>query len=759
MLRKKPGSISHYLFLLVLLAILPGLLIMLYNGVEQRRLQIENAKRDVTLLTRSLGEIQRDITESTRLALALLSLMPAFQQVDVAAGSAILADVLARDPDYLNVTLTDPGGRVLVSGIPFASETSLGDRKHFQEAVARRDFAVGEYIVSRVGVEVPAVGYAYPLLDDNGAVQGVLTAIIEVGRLARYYQDLELNDGAFVAVTDYQGIRLLYHPPQPETNPVGQSISPVNWEKASRTGRAGAFVGEGSDGMRRIIAFEPVRLAPDEPPYMYVWAGVPEAVILAPANAALLRNLLLLGLVLVLALGLAGLVGRQLLLAPIRQLVGLTRDFAAGRLDLSKNEARGPAELVTLHRAFLRMATVLERNQQELIKVKKLESVGVLAGGIAHDFNNILTAILGNINLCRLDRQLSEQNHQLLAASEKACLRAKGLTQQLLTFARGGEPIRERASLAEVVRDSAEFVLRGDKIACDFQLPDDLWLVNIDKGQISQVVQNIMLNAVEAMAEGGGRISVSAANVSIPARPQAGAPAAEAGTGDRGPAPGDYVRLTIADSGVGMEREVLERIFDPYFTTKQLGSGLGLAITHSIVSKHGGRVTVSSRPGEGSVFTIYLLAEQRRGGETGERPEPATGQQAAAGGRILVMDDDQQVRETLQLMLSRLGYQVVTAADGREAAAIYRYERELGTEIDLLIMDLTIPGGMGGREAVREILAVNPRAKVIVASGYSSDPVMADYRRHGFAAALSKPFRVEELTELLKRLLDSTIRS
>ena len=743
------GSINLYLGLLVLVAVLPALLIMLYTGLEQRRQQIAGAKGEVTMLVRTMAEAQKELALSTRQMLAMLSRFPAIKEFDPVAGTEILTELLAHNPDYLNLTLTGLDGRVLISALPF-DDAYLGDRKHFREALARRDFAVGEYIISRVGSMVPAVAFAYPVLDREGEPRAVLTAAINLNQLARFYEGLELAADSFIALTDHQGVRLLYLPVREETNPVGRPIRADIWQAARQAEGPGSLVGQGSDGRRRVIAFEPVRLTPEANPHIYVWAGIPEEHILAPANAVLGRNLLLMGLVMAISLGVSWLVGRFTLVAPMRRLLALTREFAGGNLAVSKVAPSGPAELAGLTRAFYEMADSLARNQavlreneRRLANVKKLESVGVLAGGIAHDFNNILTAILANISLCLLEERLPAESRQLLKEAEKASIRARGLTQQLLTFAKGGEPIKESASLPEVVRDSAEFILRGKRVACRFDFPAQLKAVEIDRGQISQVVQNLILNAAEAMAD-GGRIDISCRNVTV--EPQGGREELAAG---------DYVLMEVRDNGPGMAAELLERIFDPYFTTKPGGSGLGLAISHTIIAKHGGRITASSTPGGGSCFTIYLPVAS---GPVAEPMKPAPGKTtrgAPAGGpaKILVLDDEEQLREIMRLILGRLGHQVLTAGEGREAVALYRQAMATAAPIDLTIMDLTIPGGMGGKEAVGEILALNPRAMVVVASGYSSDPVLANFRDYGFTAAIAKPFRLEEIARLLNELL------
>jgi len=376
------------------------------------------------------------------------------------------------------------------------------------------------------------------------------------------------------------------------------------------------------------------------------------------------------------------------------------------------------------------------RTEQELLKVRKLESLGVLAGGIAHDFNNILAAILGYTGLAQLESGLSDAQRSRLQEIEKAANRACGLTQQLLTFSKGGEPVKQIASIASVIQDSAEFVLRGTNVHCIYAFDDELWSVEIDQGQISQVIQNLIINAAQAMPA-GGVIEVTGANYSkrtdntlLPA--------------------GKYVRIRIHDQGIGIPAELCERIFDPYFTTKQEGSGLGLAISHSIISRHNGRISVESAPGTGTTFTIDLPATTRQ-------PLPPVERMAAAPddseARILVMDDDEMMRELASEILELAGYRVTTVRDGNEALAQYSDAAGSGTPFDLVMLDLTVRGGMGGRETVRTILELDPEARIIVASGYSNDQVMAQYREYGFRAAIAKPYEVAAFTATVAKVL------
>ena len=380
--------------------------------------------------------------------------------------------------------------------------------------------------------------------------------------------------------------------------------------------------------------------------------------------------------------------------------------------------------------------TETDRLLEELQRLKKLESVGRLAGGIAHDFNNVLTAIVGNIGLAKMCTAPEDESYPMLEDAEKASLRAKELTQQLLTFSRGGSPIKEPISAGEVVRDSANFSLTGSKVKCQFSLPDDLWPVDADAAQIGQVVQNLVINADQAMPE-GGFVRVAAENMVL---------AAEAGLPLE---PGRYVCISVADRGMGIQPEHLPRVFEPYFTTKKGGSGLGMATAHSIVRRHGGHITVDSELGVGTTFRVYLPASEK-----GPPPrEAAAGNLPAGGGRVLVMDDEEMVRDVCSSMLASLGYEVELARDGAEAVEAYRRARSEGRPFDAVVMDLTIPGGMGGKEAIGELLKVDPKVKAIVSSGYSNDPVMAEFGEHGFSGVVAKPYRIEELGEALRRTI------
>ncbi|MGB8992785.1 MAG: ATP-binding protein, partial [Desulfobaccales bacterium] len=373
--------------------------------------------------------------------------------------------------------------------------------------------------------------------------------------------------------------------------------------------------------------------------------------------------------------------------------------------------------------------------EEERLMFNKIESLGVLAGGIAHDFNNILTVILGSINLATLELPSGNPGRDILCEAEKACFQAQSLARQLLTFAKGGAPVKGPVSVENLIIESATFACRGSQVRCEFALPHDLWAIEADAGQINQVFQNLIINAIQAMPK-GGTIKIHAENL---AEPENNLPLS----------PGRYVKISLQDQGLGMSGENLSKIFDPYFTTKRHGSGLGLATTYSIIKNHNGHITAESKIGVGTTFHIYLPTVDRK-----IVPQPEESDELFPGkGKILVMDDDDLVRKVLGKMIVHLGYEAELTRDGQEAINIFTEAQEAGQPFDVVILDLTVPGGMGGKEAVAKLREIDPQVKAIASSGYSDDPIMADFRKYGFSAIIPKPYRVAEASKVLHEIV------
>jgi signal transduction histidine kinase/CheY-like chemotaxis protein len=375
-----------------------------------------------------------------------------------------------------------------------------------------------------------------------------------------------------------------------------------------------------------------------------------------------------------------------------------------------------------------------EQTEEELLRARKLESLGVLAGGIAHDFNNFLTVVQGNIEVAKVQLNPDEPAQEFLNQAASACQRAKFLSSQLLTFAKGGAPVRSVVSIAQLVTDAVHLARTGSPVGIEVKIAEGLWSAQVDPGQIGQVLHNILLNARQAMP-GGGTIEVRAENFAFPNGPD----------DDADP----RVRISIRDYGRGISAEVLRRIFDPYFTTKPGGSGLGLATAYAIVVKHGGHISVDSTPGVGTEFVIDLPASL----ESPLPQPPASVPMQTGSERLLVMDDEEALRILFKAVLSKLGYDVQTACDGAEAIALYEATEAAGGGFDAALLDLTVTGGMGGLEAAAKLRELNPSLKLIVSSGYSEAPVMSHFADYGFDAVVLKPWTVKEISEILRKVL------
>lgn len=377
------------------------------------------------------------------------------------------------------------------------------------------------------------------------------------------------------------------------------------------------------------------------------------------------------------------------------------------------------------------------RMEEDILRNEKLESIGVLAGGIAHDFNNLLTGILGNLSLAHMLIDPENRVVHKIEEAIKASERARELAAQLLTFSKGGVPVKKAFAIRQMIMDSASFSLRGSNVKCTFDIPENLPAVDVDPGQINQVINNLIINADQAMPE-GGTVRIRSESISIsehstlPLRP------------------GRYVLVAISDEGSGIPAKLLPKIFDPYFTTKSKGSGLGLSTVYSIIKRHNGHVSVQSALGRGSTFTIYLPVSD----EAIQAAEQIPPEQLYRGsGRVLVMDDEDIIREIAGEILEHLGYSPSLSRNGEEALQMYRQAAEQNEPFDVVIMDLTIPGGMGGKELIRHLLMFDAQVKAIVSSGYSNDPILAFYQEFGFKGVVIKPYKAEDLSRVLHEVL------
>jgi len=375
--------------------------------------------------------------------------------------------------------------------------------------------------------------------------------------------------------------------------------------------------------------------------------------------------------------------------------------------------------------------------EEELFKAQKLESLGVLAGGIAHDFNNILTVIMGNVSLLSSKETLDSETTNSLKEVGNYTRRARDLTQQLLTFAKGGMPVKETASVSEMLKESVKFILRGSNVKCRFNIAKNLWSAGIDVGQINQVINNITINARQAMPN-GGTVIIKAENTIIEGQ-QSAVPLNK----------GKYIKITMQDQGTGISKDNLRNIFDPYFTTKKKGHGLGLATSYSIIKNHGGHIEVESELEKGTKFHIYLPAT----GENIPISNKSRLKSVKSGKKILVMDDEEDVKSILGRMLKKLGYEVGFAKNATEALKLYKKAKIADDKFDLVLLDLTIPGEIGGKEALNLLFSIDPKVKAIASSGYSNDPIMSNYESYGFKGIIKKPFDLQELSNAINKAI------
>ena len=428
----------------------------------------------------------------------------------------------------------------------------------------------------------------------------------------------------------------------------------------------------------------------------------------------------------------------------------IVKDVDGGFLDLLPGVIGQVLERLDLIEKGRKAEEALRKSEAEqLIKNHKLKAMGTFAGGIAHDFNNLLAVILGNIELSKACAEEGSELESFLLEAQKASLQAKNLSQRFLTFADGGKPVTKPGSIASLIQEATNLSLSGSNVMARFSHPKDLFLADLDEGQIKQVINNLVTNAWEAMPL-GGTIHVNAENLILKA-------------GDvTGLGEGEYIKVSVVDEGLGIAEEILSKVFDPYFSTKEMGSekglGLGLTVCQSIITKHKGYLAVRSDKGVGTTFYFYLPASAKKA-VMEKQPEraPAPKRPRLRKGRILVMDDEEMLRNLSEKILQGHGYEVTLTEDGREAIEAYIHQKDLGRPFDAVLLDLTIKGGMGGREVIKELLLIDPQVKAIILSGYFNDPVIADFKDYGFCGAITKPFQIRDLIETLSTVLDQSV--
>jgi nitrogen-specific signal transduction histidine kinase len=385
---------------------------------------------------------------------------------------------------------------------------------------------------------------------------------------------------------------------------------------------------------------------------------------------------------------------------------------------------------------------ITQRQQMdaELLRTQKLESLGVLAGGIAHDFNNLMMVVQGNIELALLDLPLNHISRERLQEARHGVEQTTDLTNKLITFSRGGDPHREFSDIIKIIRDAVQKIVKENKVSVTFDFMENLYPVEVDVLQIKQCFYNLLRNALEAMPD-GGHLAIRAENVQMPAQEAFGMKE------------GCYLKITFTDYGSGIPEKHISKVFDPYFTTKKLapqkGLGLGLAVCYSVLKKHCGKIEVESQPGKSTSFFLYLPAKVVQSKENAIKKNTQVNK-----ARVLIMDDNPHIRAIERANLEMMGHEVTDAQDGQEAIDAYKKALQSGTLFDLVILDLTVQQGLGGQLAMEHLLKIDPGVRAIIASGYVDDPVIGNYANYGFQGALQKPFKAEEMNELVKKVLE-----
>jgi signal transduction histidine kinase/ActR/RegA family two-component response regulator len=667
-------------------------LVAVLGFVLQSRAQARSA---VVVTTQNMARLLDEVLTAAfdRIDLALLAVQDevAGEEVtdpDSASLNALLAKQKSRTPDLLALRLLDREGVVRHSAPSTVDPVSLADRDYFLQLREGVDSIVSRPISGRV-TKTPIMVFARRLVDGRGSFAGVVIGVVDLRHIAEMVSDPDMGPHGAIALRADDLSLVARSGPGGAAAALSQTA--VSDQMKALRGRSAATFDALSpaDGVQRTYSF---RRLPRHPFYIVVG------------------------------------------LAPVDYLAAWHRQTVLAALLLA-----GFVALTSLGTWLARLAwQQQQRAEEELARFQRVESLAVLAGGIAHDFNNLLTAIAGNISLAREEAAPGSPAGDALADAEAASMRARGLTHQLLTFSRGGAPVKKRVDLSPLVVEAARFAAHGAGTALRFETAPGLE-IEADTGQVAQVVQNLVLNGIQAMGS-KGTLVVQTERVTLP-------------LGDpRGWRPGPYALVSVVDAGPGIPPEVLPHIFDPFFTTKATGKGLGLAICHSIVVKHEGHLEVSLPRSGGATFQVWLPAIDSHATPAPSDP-PVRASLPAAGQRILIMDDELTVRRLVVRLLHPLGYDVVESGDGEQTVACYREALAAGRPFAAVIIDLTIPGGMGGLETLGRLRQLDPGVVAIVSSGYSNDPILANWAEHGFQAVLAKPYVATELRDTLRRLL------
>ena len=744
------SSLRVRLLALVLLALGPAVALMHYSGWQTRRADAAAVRDRAQLLVRMAASGEENVLEGARQLLATLAESDEVRSEAPGGCSRLFTLLLQQNRRYAGLIVTRADGSIVCSEPRVDGLVNFADRPWFARAVATRDFVVGEYQIGRLTGR-PVLVAAAPVIGENGRVRGIVAGALDLAWLNSLVADAQLPPGSTVTMIDRNGAILARYPKRDEW--IGRQ-APAELLQAMRATEEGVAEVSSLDGVRRVTAFTTVRTPAEAGLRLSV--AIPREVAYAEAYAAQ-RRIVLAALVVVALTLTAAWVGADLfVLRHTRVLLDATNRLAGGDLAVRSGLSHDRGELGDLARAFDALAAALETRQAErtraeealreseeqLRQAQKMEAIGRLAGGIAHDFNNLLTAILGysDLLLARLrpDNPLSGEVEEIRRAGE----RGASLVRQLLAFSRKQVLAPQVLELGRVVVGMERMLRRfiGEDIVLDI-LTADTGRVKADPVQIEQVIINLAINARDAMLR-GGRLAIETRDV-------------ELHQGDArlrlGLSPGRYVLLRIADSGTGMDAETRSHLFEPFFTTKDVGkgTGLGLSTVYGIVRQSGGHIEMDSELGRGTVVGVYLpvVADPTEATvDSAGLPEAPRGVET-----VLLVEDEEALRQLVRMGLERHGYTVLEAANGEEAVAVC--ERHPG-RIDLVVSDVVMPQ-LGGVAIVQRMAALRPGARVLLLSGYT-DAVA----RHGVGELqtpfLHKPFTLAALLYKIREVLDAT---
>ncbi len=743
------GSIRKKLMVLVLLATMPVFIVLLTTELHNRQDAIMIAEKDAALYLSGFAEMQQRITNSTEILLRTVASIPEISSLDVDKSRVVLATLLEANPIYTNVILVDLEGDVIAAGKNHdrAKKFNFSDRKQFKEAIASKGFASGEFVVGKSSLK-SIFPFGMAVQNKQGELAGAIIIGVSLAHYGEIFERGDYPKNSFFGLCDHKGIRLFRYPFSDQIK-IGEPIKKKVYQSVAERGTKGTLTALTSDGEERILAFEPLRLAGSETPYIYMFIGIDAKQLHTHAQSIINRLIITGSLSLVLALIIAWYIGGRSVARQFDRLSLVTRKFSQGEKNVTTDIDYSDGEIGGLAQSFDNMVKIIHQRDEEknilteqLNQAQKIESIGQLAGGVAHDFNNMLGVILGHTEMALKkvgkDEKLSAHLEQVF----KAATRSAELTRQLLTFARKQVIAPKVLDLNETVGGMLKMLQRliGENIQLVWEPDPELWLVNIDPSQADQILANLCVNARDAI-RGNGKITISTRNTSIDE--------AYSRAHSYGLRPGDYVQLSISDDGCGMDKEIQEHIFEPFYTTKDLGAGtgLGLATVHGAVKQNDGFIAIYSEPGHGTVINIYFPRETEKG-----KPEEASAPTKIHRGdeTILLVEDDAMVLQMHATMLENCGYRVLTSSNPKDALSL---EQRSSDFIHLLITDMIMPG-MSGRELAAMFHDLRPESKVLFMSGYSPDLLSKGGKIEEGIHFLQKPVSFDMLTTKVRELLD-----